>query len=276
MKAEEDVKEIQESINRRLGKELEEKVEIPNKDRERKKDLQDFQEKYDNSVEDLKYVGKNNNLYVKNVKYADERIKTLKDNLEELKTQKYLLTNVKEKIKEKTKNCEAELKRIYPEFDKFMAELDSGMNEEDGENSIKIERNSQSIISTSAINEVREKIRRGEITLENREMNYLKPEEVKKPRVIDLEEDKKRQDKLERLHKEQEDTLIEERESEYYGSQISKGGAMSNNRPRSKSGMSQLSESRPSKFADAESEKGSSKKSKNKGKNKNKEDCIIF
>ena len=66
-------------------------VEIPNNDEEREKEKKNFQEKLDNVIDEMKYVKKSNNFYIKNIKNADDRIKTLNENLETLRTQKYIL-----------------------------------------------------------------------------------------------------------------------------------------------------------------------------------------
>jgi hypothetical protein len=60
-------------------------------------------------------------------------------------------------------------------------------------------RKSRANITTQAINEVREQIKRGQVELTSTPVVFPLPEENKIERVIDREEDKKRVEKLNQL-----------------------------------------------------------------------------
>ena len=101
-------------------------------------------------------------------------------------------------------------------------------------------------------------------------------EEVKVPRIIDKEEDRRRVAKLNRIKGEQERTLIEERESEYFGSQLSNtAGARTS--PLSRSRMNSRTEEEPKspKFKEMDLSSDLSNKKVMKSE-KNDKDCIIF
>jgi DNA-binding transcriptional regulator YhcF (GntR family) len=237
-----------------------------------------MEEKIKSLYEDLKYINKSKNLMTKNVKNADQHIGSLNDALEDLRTQKYLLTKNKNDILVKGQSYEEKLKKLYPDFEKFIVELNKTNFDDDEELDIEQLRNSRSYISTQAINEVREQIRKGEVDLGSNPIPGFQQQERKPVRVIDREEDKRRVEKLVKLQKQQENTVIEERESEYYGSCISAGGGLNKISHTFENANEGKSRGRPkfsevnttAKFNDVDTESGKPNKKDKKDK------CVIF
>lgn len=281
LKAEDEVSLIQKNISTTLSKEMNKKINITENDDELIKTNKEMEEKIKNLYEDLKYINKSKNLMTKNVKNAEQHIGSLNDALEDLRTQKYLLTKNKNDILVKGQYYEEKLSTLNPDFNKFIQELNKTNFEDDEELDLEQLRNSRSFISSQAINEVREQIRKGEVDLSSTPFPTFQQDNRPK-RVFDREEDKKRVEKLEKLQKQQEDTVIEERESEYFGSCLSAQHLALNKLSNNAQNHNQINGENTPNFkksystAKFEEENNSSPKSgKNKKKDKN-EKCVIF
>lgn len=185
-------KEISAAINL----ELKTKQELNEKNIKRQKDQAEFNEKIDNAMKDLQYVSKSKNLVTKNIKCADDRISTLKESLEVLQTQKYLLTKNKNEIIHEMKDYEEKIRNVDSNFKKFIEDIEKDQDDEEIE--VDQLRKSRANIQTDAINEVRRKIQNGELVLTSSPTTFV-PEERKVKRVIDKEEDKRRVEKLNKL-----------------------------------------------------------------------------
>ena len=92
LKAEDEVKSFQKSVSQSLAKDLQKKIDVPNNDESRQKEKKEYEEKIQNAMDDLQYVNKSKNLAIKIIKNADQRLDALKEAIEVLNTQKFLLT----------------------------------------------------------------------------------------------------------------------------------------------------------------------------------------
>lgn len=81
-----------------MTKEIKTKKEIEQNRESRFKAFREFEDKIDSTTEDLKYLNKSKNLVQRNVRNAELRISSLRDNIEELQTQKILLTRNRNEV----------------------------------------------------------------------------------------------------------------------------------------------------------------------------------
>lgn len=207
LKAEDDIIKIQKkkiiqcekNISNSLNQETKAKQDVGDHDQDRQKERIEFEEKIENAMKDLQYVSKSKNLVTKNIKCADDRISTLKESLEVLQTQKYLLTKNKNEIIKEIKEYEEKIKNVDPDFKKFMDDI--GKENQDEDMQVDNLRKSRANIETDAINEVRRKIQNGELSIGSPTPQFQPPpkEEKKIKRVIDREEDRKRVEKLNKI-----------------------------------------------------------------------------
>lgn len=114
-------------ISSTINQELKTKQMCYEKEEKRLKEKKEFEDKINNAMEDLQYLNKSKNLVTKNIKNADQRIAELKNSLEVLQTQKYLLTKAKNDTIMEMKEYEAKLSNVNPDFKKFMEDLNKSM-----------------------------------------------------------------------------------------------------------------------------------------------------
>ena len=110
-------------ISSAINQELKTKQMCYEKEEKRLKEKKEFEDKISNAMEDLQFLNKSKNLVTKNIKNADQRIAELKNSLEVLQTQKYLLTKAKNDTIMDMKEYEAKLSNVNPDFKKFMEDL---------------------------------------------------------------------------------------------------------------------------------------------------------
>jgi chromosome segregation ATPase len=114
---------MEKNISLAQSKEIKTKKELEQERESRFKALREFEDKIDSTTEDLKYLYKSKNLVQRNVRNAELRIASLRDNIEELQTQKILLTRNRNEVANDMKYYEEQLSQIDSDFKKFMEDL---------------------------------------------------------------------------------------------------------------------------------------------------------
>lgn len=115
--------DFEKKISQTTTQEGKTKVDVKEKEEKRLKEKAEFEEKIQNAMEDLQYLTKSKNLVTKNIKNVEDHLNYLKNSIEELQTQKYLLNKNKSEIMKDMKEYEHKLGKIDSDFKKFMDEL---------------------------------------------------------------------------------------------------------------------------------------------------------
>lgn len=79
-------------------------------------DKSEYDEKVQSATNELKFLNKSKNLVTKNIKNADDRIETLKQASDKLRTEKLALTYTKTELQKDVDEYEEKLRYVDPEF----------------------------------------------------------------------------------------------------------------------------------------------------------------
>ena len=195
------------------------KLKRQNKDNQerRNREMEEFKQKVEGASNDLKLLGKSKNLVSKNIKNADERIKYLIDAMDKLRVDKYKLMKDKNSLISQIQKYEEEISKYDPDFLQSLTCEESKTSQSQHNNLL----NTQTTTNTrSAIEETRSQMQQN---LENSPQNNGLDSEDEK---IAFNDETDRRVKMNTDAKTSEElSVVQERESEYYGSNITSSNA---------------------------------------------------
>ena len=195
------------------------KLKRQNKDNQerRNREMEEFKQKVEGASNDLKLLGKSKNLVSKNIKNADERIKYLIDAMDKLRVDKYKLMKDKNSLISQIQKYEEEISKYDPDFLQSLTCEESKTSQSQQNNLL----NTQTTTNTrSAIEETRSQMQQN---LENSPQNNGLDSEDEK---IAFNDETDRRVKMNTDAKTSEElSVVQERESEYYGSNITSSNA---------------------------------------------------
>uniref|UniRef100_A0A7S3NB90 Uncharacterized protein n=1 Tax=Euplotes harpa TaxID=151035 RepID=A0A7S3NB90_9SPIT len=228
LKAEDDVVTLQKlntiSIEKKIAsafnQELKAKQYTYEREDQRTKDKSEYENKINNSMEDLQFINKNKSLYIKTIQIEEEKIEELNRTLESLQSQKLMSAKHKAEVLTQIEDLEEQLILINPELEDFIKSLKTSESELLPSVDQNFEPKKKPWVADISMNSI-ETPRLVKIDNIPEEVEQEQSEEQKSPIIIDRDDDRRRIEKLYQLSKICEDMMIEERESEYYGSCIS-------------------------------------------------------
>ena len=195
------------------------KLKRQNKDNQerRNREMEEFKQKVEGASNDLKLLGKSKNLVSKNIKNADERIRYLIDAMDKLRVDKYKLMKDKNSLISQIQKYEEEISKYDPDFLQSLTCEESKTSQSQQNNLL----NTQTTTNTrSAIEETRSQMQQN---LENSPQNNGLDSEDEK---IAFNDETDRRAKMNTDAKTSEElSVVQERESEYYGSNITSSNA---------------------------------------------------
>ena len=179
--------------------------------------MEEFKQKVEGASNDLKLLGKSKNLVSKNIKNADERIRYLIDAMDKLRVDKYKLMKDKNSLISQIQKYEEEISKYDPDFLQSLTCEESKTSQSQQNNLL----NTQTTTNTrSAIEETRSQMQQN---LENSPQNNGLDSEDEK---IAFNDETDRRAKMNTDAKTSEElSVVQERESEYYGSNITSSNA---------------------------------------------------
>ena len=195
------------------------KLKRQNKDNQerRNREMEEFKQKVEGASNDLKLLGKSKNLVSKNIKNADERIRYLIDAMDKLRVDKYKLMKDKNSLISQIQKYEEEISKYDPDFLQSLTCEESKTSQSQQNNLL----NTQTTTNTrSAIEDTRSQMQQN---LEDSPQNNGLDSEDEK---IAFNDETDRRAKMNTDAKTSEElSVVQERESEYYGSNITSSNA---------------------------------------------------